>query len=165
MLSENAAAHQYRPGYNPEFVRRVLAKRREQARRVALAKEATDKEARLLAQEQFKAANLAATRAEREERAVQEYRIIDLSAGASRSPARTIIEHVSHDTGIPYAEIVGVSRMRPIAAARMVAMYEVRCRRPDLSLPQIGKIFGGRDHTTVLHAIRKVEAQRAREAS
>lgn len=162
MLSEEEDAHQYRPRYNPDFVRRVRAKRRVEAQRAALAREAAEREARRLAEAEFRAANRAAAQAVREERAVEEYRIIDLSAGSARVPARTIIEQVSQKTGIPYAEIIGVTRKRAIAAARMTAMYEVRMRRPDMSLPQIGKVFK-RDHTTILHAIRKVEAQRAGE--
>lgn len=155
MLNEEIDAYQYRPRYNPAFVRRVLAKRREEARLMTLEREAAEREARRRAEEGRRAENKAA----REESAVQEYRIIDLSAGSVRVPARTIIEQVSQSTGIPYAEIIGVARKRSIAVARMIAMYEVRMRRPDLSLPQIAKIFR-KDHTTVLHAVRKVEAER-----
>jgi chromosomal replication initiation ATPase DnaA len=102
-----------------------------------------------------------AARAARERQAVREYRVIDLSDLTTiRLPARTIIEMVVKKTGIPYAEIVGATRKRAVAVARHEAMYEVRTRRPDLSLPKIGRLFGGRDHTTVLYAVRKVEAER-----
>ncbi|MCC7077320.1 MAG: chromosomal replication initiator protein DnaA [Acidimicrobiia bacterium] len=52
-------------------------------------------------------------------------------------------------------DLVGPSRRRPLVVARQVAMYLHR-ELTDLSLPRIGEIFGGRDHTTVLHAQRKI---------
>jgi len=45
-----------------------------------------------------------------------------------------------------------------LANARQIAMY--LCRElTDLSLPRIGQLFGGRDHTTVMHAERKIRKQ------
>ncbi len=52
-------------------------------------------------------------------------------------------------------DIVGASRSRILVTARQVAMYLCR-EMTDLSLPKIGAAFGGRDHTTVMHANRKV---------
>ena len=60
--------------------------------------------------------------------------------------------------GVSVEEITGPSRNRALSTARQMAMY--LCRElTDLSLPRIGEKFGGRDHTTVLHAERKVKAQ------
>lgn len=56
----------------------------------------------------------------------------------------------------------GKSRLRPFVRARQVAMYLTRDLTM-MSLPQIGRAFGGRDHTTVLHAVRFVQAQIDRE--
>jgi chromosomal replication initiator protein len=57
------------------------------------------------------------------------------------------------DVTIP--ELEGPSRRQPLARARQVAMY--LCRQlTDLSLPRIGTLFGGRDHTTVLHGVNTV---------
>ncbi|MFH1330282.1 MAG: chromosomal replication initiator protein DnaA [Actinomycetota bacterium] len=57
------------------------------------------------------------------------------------------------DVTIP--ELEGPSRRQPLARARQVAMY--LCRQlTDLSLPRIGALFGGRDHTTVLHGVNTV---------
>jgi chromosomal replication initiator protein len=57
-------------------------------------------------------------------------------------------------------DLVGASRSRVIANARQMAMY--LCRElTDLSLPRIGEKFGNRDHTTVLHAEKKIRAQMA----
>ncbi|MGL4647882.1 MAG: helix-turn-helix domain-containing protein, partial [Caldilineaceae bacterium] len=52
-------------------------------------------------------------------------------------------------------DLVGPRRTRPIADARHIAMFLLR-EEQALSLPQIGQLFGGRDHTTVSHAIEKI---------
>ncbi|MCF2707202.1 chromosomal replication initiator protein DnaA [Arcanobacterium haemolyticum] len=49
-------------------------------------------------------------------------------------------------------------RSRAVATARQIAMYLCR-EMTDLSLPKVGEIFGGRDHTTVLHACKKIDKQ------
>ncbi len=61
-------------------------------------------------------------------------------------------------------DLTGSSRSRVLTTARQVAMY--LCRElTDLSLPKIGQTFGGRDHTTVMHADRKIRAQMAERMS
>jgi chromosomal replication initiator protein len=52
-------------------------------------------------------------------------------------------------------DLCGKSRRRPLVAARQVAMYVMR-EMTDLSYPNIAKEFGGRDHTTVIHAVEKI---------
>lgn len=160
---DNLNMRPYRAPLNPEFVRKVTERRKQAAREAELAAEAAK---RLQAELADAKAIIATLETEQEiKMAAPPAPVIEeLEPSDERLPARTIIERVSSASGIPYREIVSASRMRPIAAARMLAMYEVRIRRPDLSLPQIGKLFGGRDHTTVLHAVRKVEAMRAEEA-
>jgi len=55
-------------------------------------------------------------------------------------------------------DLCGPARGRAVVNARQVAMY--LCRElTELSLPKIGQAFGGRDHTTVMHANRKVREQ------
>ncbi len=66
-----------------------------------------------------------------------------------------IISVVCASTGISRAEVTGDKRSRAIVQARHLAMYLAR-ELTDISLPQIGERFGGRDHTTVLHAVDKV---------
>lgn len=61
--------------------------------------------------------------------------------------------------GITIEEIKGPRRTRGIVRPRQLAMYEVYRQRPDMSYPQIGRAFGGRDHTTCLHAVRKLTAE------
>ncbi len=55
------------------------------------------------------------------------------------------------------AELLARDRRPPIAQARKVAMYLARELTED-SLPEIGRRFGGRDHSTILHAVRSVSA-------
>jgi chromosomal replication initiator protein len=66
-----------------------------------------------------------------------------------------IISVVSTTTGISVTEIRGDKRSRNIVLARHLAMYLAR-ELTDISLPRIGERFGGRDHTTVLHAVEKM---------
>ena len=50
----------------------------------------------------------------------------------------------------------GKSRQRPLVTARQTAMYVFR-ELTDLSYPAIARLFGGRDHTTVIHAVDKIQ--------
>ena len=70
--------------------------------------------------------------------------------------SESIINQVSDVFGVTHQEIVGKSRRMEIVQARQVAMY--LCRNfLDASLSSIGISFGGRDHTTVIHAIKTIE--------
>ena len=67
-----------------------------------------------------------------------------------------IVKRVAEATKIKEKEIVGSSRKRPIAEARQISIY--LCREiMGSSLMEIGMNFGGRDHTTILHACRNIE--------
>ncbi|MFF9406036.1 chromosomal replication initiator protein DnaA [Streptomyces anandii] len=66
--------------------------------------------------------------------------------------------------GLTVEDLCGSSRGRQLVTARQIAMY--LCRElTDLSLPKIGAQFGGRDHTTVMHADRKIRALMAERRS
>ncbi len=82
--------------------------------------------------------------------------ILGDSQGRTVSPAM-ILEKVSERYGFSVEEITGKSRRRPLVTARQVAMYVIR-ELTDLSYPAIAREFGGRDHTTVMHAVSKIEA-------
>jgi len=66
--------------------------------------------------------------------------------------------------GVTIDDLCGASRSRVLVTARQIAMY--LCRElTDLSLPKIGQAFGGRDHTTVMHADRKIRQLMAERRS
>jgi chromosomal replication initiator protein len=69
--------------------------------------------------------------------------------------AESIISTVSQFYEIPKTEMIGASRKQPLARQRQIAMYVCR-EHTGLSLPKIGAAFGGRDHTTVMHAVDKI---------
>jgi chromosomal replication initiator protein len=66
--------------------------------------------------------------------------------------------------GLTIEDLCGQSRTHVLVTARQIAMYLVR-ELTDLSLPKIGQQFGGRDHTTVMHADRKIRTLMAERRS
>lgn len=76
------------------------------------------------------------------------------STHAPVSPGR-VLAATAEAFGLSISDLEGPRRHQPLARARQIAMYIVR-EMTDLSLPKIGNIFGGRDHTTVLHGINTV---------
>ncbi len=68
-----------------------------------------------------------------------------------------IQQRVAEGFGISRAELIGSSRAATPLRARQVAIFLTR-DLTDLSLPQIGHLYGGRDHTTVLNSLRRIEA-------
>ncbi len=71
--------------------------------------------------------------------------------------AELIMRTVSDYYGLSINEITGSTRKREITVPRQIAIYLTR-EMTGMSLPQIGNVFGGRDHTTVLHSCKTVEA-------
>jgi chromosomal replication initiator protein len=69
--------------------------------------------------------------------------------------AEVIIDATSIKYGFSVDELIGQSRRRPLVTARQVGMYVCR-EMTDLSYPAIARAFGGRDHTTVIHAVDKI---------
>lgn len=87
-----------------------------------------------------------------------------LSEARSRRPARSIIDEVLADfPNVSLEQIKGIGRQRHIVRPRQLIMYELYRQRKDLSFPAIGRMIGGRDHTTVLHAVNKIKAELARK--
>ena len=83
---------------------------------------------------------------------------VDHARPTRRSMAEITAEVLKAHVGVTLEDVKGKCRKRHIVAARQAAMYFIRKERPSLSFPEIGRFFGGRDHTTVLHAVRKLEA-------
>jgi chromosomal replication initiator protein len=78
--------------------------------------------------------------------------------------AAVIIAQTAAYFGLSIDDLCGQSRSRVLVTARQIAMY--LCRElTDLSLPKIGQQFGGRDHTTVMHADRKIRQLMAERRS
>jgi chromosomal replication initiator protein len=78
--------------------------------------------------------------------------------------ASTIMGQTASYFGLSIDDLCGTSRSRVLVTARQIAMY--LCRElTDLSLPKIGQHFGGRDHTTVMHADRKIRSLMAERRS
>ena len=80
---------------------------------------------------------------------------------ADRQPrpitVRMILESTVEQFGFTIEELTGKSRRRPLVITRQMAMYVAR-QLTDLSFPVIAREFGGRDHTTVMHACDKISA-------
>ncbi|MHB1849380.1 MAG: chromosomal replication initiator protein DnaA [Acidimicrobiales bacterium] len=72
-----------------------------------------------------------------------------------RITPQMILEATAESYGFTVDALCGPSRTRPLVTARQVAMYLVR-NLTDYSYPAIARVFGGRDHTTVIHAVDKI---------
>jgi chromosomal replication initiator protein len=86
-----------------------------------------------------------------------------LRANQRRISIDEIQGKVSEHYRIRKAEMTSARRAREVARPRQVAMYLSKQLTPR-SLPEIGRRFGGRDHTTVIHAVRQIEKLRAQDA-
>jgi chromosomal replication initiator protein len=84
----------------------------------------------------------------------------------AREPKRVKIEDIQKLVGNHYsvsrADILSARRTANVVRPRQIAMYLSKILTPR-SLPEIGRRFGGRDHTTVLHAVRKIDALAAKD--
>jgi chromosomal replication initiator protein len=85
-----------------------------------------------------------------------------LRAHERRVTIEEIQRRVAEHYGIRIADMHSARRARAVARPRQVAMYLAKQLTPR-SLPEIGRKFGGRDHTTVMYAIRKIEDLRTTE--
>ncbi len=71
-------------------------------------------------------------------------------------PADQLLRDICDYLGVTHEAICSQSRQRPLVTARQTAMYVIR-ELTDLSYPAIGRLFGNRDHTTVIHAVAKTQ--------
>jgi len=77
-------------------------------------------------------------------------------AAAPVIDARRVQDEVARQFGVELCDLRGTSRSKEIVLPRQIAMYLTR-ELTESSLPAIGRAFGGKDHSTVLHACRKIE--------
>jgi len=73
---------------------------------------------------------------------------------------QVILEETAKMFGWTIEDLCGKSRRRPLVTARQIGMYVFR-ELTDYSYPKIAEEFGGRDHTTVMHACEKIRGQMA----
>ncbi len=69
-----------------------------------------------------------------------------------------MLDEIAGILGFEVEALKGKSRQRPLVTGRQIAMYVFR-EQTDLSYPSIARLFGGRDHTTVIHAVEKIQRQ------
>lgn len=86
-----------------------------------------------------------------------------LKANDRRVTIEDIQKRVAEYYGIKISDMQSARRSQNVARPRQVAMYLAKALTAR-SLPEIGRKFGGRDHTTVLHAVRKVEEVRTQDS-
>ncbi|PIE20018.1 MAG: chromosomal replication initiation protein DnaA, partial [Proteobacteria bacterium] len=79
--------------------------------------------------------------------------------GLKRVQPDQVIKAVCQEFRVSLADIKGPRRHRTITVPRQIAMYLLR-ELTEESLPQIGNLFGGRDHSTVINALKRVKAIR-----
>jgi chromosomal replication initiator protein len=85
-----------------------------------------------------------------------------LRASERKITIEEIQRRVSEHYNIRLSDIIGPKRVRSYARPRQVAMY--LCKQlTSRSLPEIGRRFGGRDHTTVMHGVRRIEELRVQD--
>jgi hypothetical protein len=82
-----------------------------------------------------------------------------------RLSVRAVVEAVSGITGVPVADIVGPRRTLKLVRTRQIAMYYAKRYCPHLTYQEIGRRMGARDHTTIIHGVRKIEADIAAQGS
>jgi chromosomal replication initiator protein len=81
--------------------------------------------------------------------------LTDMIPQRRKLDAENIVETVAQAFGIPVDRILSRERTRQVALPRQVAMYLLR-EEAHISLPQIGEVLGGRDHTTVIYGCNKI---------
>lgn len=84
-----------------------------------------------------------------------EIALADLLPPSTEINPERVVDLVAESFSLTSERLIGRDRSRVVALPRQIAMYLMR-RESDISLPQIGKVLGGRDHTTVMYAIDKV---------
>ncbi|OLP19646.1 chromosomal replication initiation protein DnaA [Leptolyngbya sp. 'hensonii'] len=90
--------------------------------------------------------------------------VLNPPADRIEASPEAVIRAVADAFDVSVEELKGHSRRREISQARQIGMYLMR-QHTDLSLPKIGEMFGGKDHTTVMYSCEKVAQLRETDAS
>lgn len=145
---EEKNARKYR-GMNPDFVRAVWAKRRASKPQPP--------------PPQKTIGEILAERSTKRIARMNQERLAKLKTQMDSGGVKAIIAEVALAHGVTVDDIKGKGRSVPLVKIRHAAIIEVAQRRPELSLPQIGKHFN-RDHTTVCYVLQKHGIHRTEEA-
>jgi len=86
-----------------------------------------------------------------------------LRASDRRVTVEEIQRKVAEHYNVRLSDLIGPKRVRTIARPRQIAMYLAK-ELTSRSLPEIGRRFGGRDHTTIIHGVRKIEELRSADS-
>lgn len=84
-----------------------------------------------------------------------EYALADLMPESKEIEPEQILKTIAQEYGVSLEELLSTNRSQRIAFPRQIAMYMLR-EESELSLPKIGEILGGRDHTTVMYGHDKI---------
>jgi chromosomal replication initiator protein len=84
-----------------------------------------------------------------------EYALADLMPESKEIEPQQILNTIAHEYGVSIEELLSQSRSQKYSFPRQVAMYMLR-EESELSLPKIGEMLGGRDHTTVMYGHEKI---------
>ena len=79
----------------------------------------------------------------------------DMLPRKTNIPPQDVVHKVAESFGITMDRMLGRDRSRDVALPRQIAMYLLR-EETNISLPQIGDVLGGRDHTTVMYGCEKI---------
>ena len=81
-----------------------------------------------------------------------------LAPAQSKLSPEAILDIASDYFGVSVSDLTGRGRSAPLALQRQIIMYVIR-EETSASLPQIGQVLGGRDHTTIIHGIERVSSE------
>ncbi len=84
-----------------------------------------------------------------------EYALADLMPESKEIEPEQILKTIAQEYGVSLEELLSTNRSQRIAFPRQIAMYMLR-EESELSLPKIGEILGGRDHTTIMYGHNKI---------
>jgi len=125
-----------------------------------LNKERMDLRLERLAEERLRKEQQAAPTVDPVAELVAKYREIKTPQYDKRiGETKQIVAAIAKRHGVTFNDIIGPCRKRNIVAARYEAIVTVAQLRHLWSLPELGRFFGGRDHTTILHCIRKTAVE------
>jgi len=77
--------------------------------------------------------------------------------------AKDVLAFVAKEAGVSAADLIGPNRKKALTHIRFIAVWVIRQRCPHMSYPAVGRLLGGRDHTTIIHASKRAEEEMAKQ--